>query len=140
MNYGRLVLAAVAALVAVFVYGFLVEGLLIASEYGRFPAVYRARDAMPTYMPIGIVCSFLAILLMATIYVKRYEGGSGLAEGACFGVRIGLFVVLAFVCTNYVTLNIGGKLALPQAASAFGAWTLAGIVIGLVYRPVAARR
>jgi hypothetical protein len=45
-------------------------------------------------------------------------------------------VVFAFVGTNYVILNIGGKLALEQAIGAFVQWTVVGLVIGLLYRPL----
>jgi hypothetical protein len=40
------------------------------------------------------------------------------------------------VLHNYVNLNIGLKLALGQAAAYFFQWTIVGIVIGLIYRPL----
>jgi hypothetical protein len=46
---------------------------------------------------------------------------------------MGTFVVFAFVLHNYVNL----KLALGQAAIYFFQWTIAGIVIGLIYKPLA---
>jgi hypothetical protein len=46
-------------------------------------------------------------------------------------------VVCAFVLHNYVNLNIGLKLALEQAVAYFLQWTIVGIVIGLIYRPLA---
>jgi hypothetical protein len=41
------------------------------------------------------------------------------------------------VLHNYVNLNIGLKLALMQAAAYFLQWTIVGIVIGLIYKPLA---
>ena len=64
-----------------------------------------------------------------------YQGGSGVAEGARFGVLIGVFAVCAFVVHNHVNLNIGLKLTLEQAAAYFVEWTVVGIVIGLIYKP-----
>jgi len=58
-------------------------------------------------------------------------------EGARLGVLIGIFVVCGFVLHNYVNLNIGLKLALMQAAAYFLQWTIVGIVIGLIYKPLA---
>jgi uncharacterized membrane protein len=66
-----------------------------------------------------------------------HPGGSGIAEGARFGVLIGIFVVCAFVLHNYVNLNIGLKLALGQAVAYFVQWAIIGIVIGLIYKPLA---
>lgn len=54
-----------------------------------------------------------------------------------FGVLLGIFVVCAFVLHNYVNLNIGLKLALGQAVAYFLPWTIIGIVIGLIYKPLA---
>lgn len=51
-------------------------------------------------------------------------------------VLIGVFAVCAFVVHNYVSLNIGLKLTLEQAAAYFVEWTVVGIVIGLIYTPV----
>jgi uncharacterized membrane protein len=53
------------------------------------------------------------------------------------GVLIGIFVVCAFVLHNYVNLNIGLKLALGQAVAYFVQWAIVGIVIGLIYKPLA---
>ena len=57
-------------------------------------------------------------------------------EGARLGVLIGIFAVCN-VEHNYMNLNIGLKLALGQAAAYFVQWTITGIVIGLIYKPLA---
>jgi hypothetical protein len=64
-----------------------------------------------------------------------YQGGSGLVAGARFGALIGVFAVCAFVIHNYVNLNIGGALTVISSIAYFIEWTVAGIVIGLIYRP-----
>jgi hypothetical protein len=46
------------------------------------------------------------------------------------------FAVGSFVVHNYVNLNIGLNLTLQQAAAYFVEWTVTGLVIGLLYRPV----
>jgi hypothetical protein len=51
-------------------------------------------------------------------------------------VLIGIFAICN-VLHNYVNLNIGSKLALGQAAAYFLQWTITGIVIGLIYKPLA---
>jgi hypothetical protein len=63
-----------------------------------------------------------------------YQGGSGAAAGGRFGALIGVFSVCAFVVHNYVNLNIGLTLTLPQAAAYFVEWVVAGTMIGLIYR------
>lgn len=139
MNYSSLGLAALGGTVASFAFGFLVFWLVPAliNEGHKYPAVFRPKEQMITVMPIGIVATFMAILVVAIIFAMIHQGGSGTAEGARFGVLIGIFVVCAFVLHNYVNLNIGLKLALGQAVTYFVQWTIIGIVIGLIYKPLA---
>jgi hypothetical protein len=139
MNYSRLGLAALGGMVASFAFGFLVFWLVPAliKEGHKYPAVFRPKEEMMTVMPIGMVATFISILVLAIIFALIHPGGSGITEGARFGVLIGIFVVCAFVLHNYVNLNIGLKLALGQAVTYFVQWTIVGIVIGLIYKPLA---
>ena len=138
MNYSRLGLAALGGTVASFAVGFLVFWLVPAlfNEARKYPGVFRAREEMNTFMPIGFVASFIGILVVAIIFAMIHRGGSGPAEGARLGVLIGVFAVCN-VLHNYANLNFGLKLALGQAAAYFVQWTIVGIVIGLIYKPLA---
>jgi hypothetical protein len=140
MNYARLALAAVAATVFDAVYGFAVYGTLLAPEFARYPNVYRTNEAGMAYLPLMFAGLFLAIVVVAVIYAKGYEGGSGIAEGVRFGLLLGVFVVLAFAAVNYATLNIGRRLAALVAAAGFVEWLVIGTIVGLVYQPAAGSR
>jgi len=135
MNYARLALAAVAATIFDAVYGFVVYGMLLAPEFSRYPGVYRSNEAGMAFLPLMFAGLFIAIVAVAVIYAKGYEGGSGVAEGARFGFLLGVFVVFAFVAVNYAVLNVGRKIAAMTAAAGFVEWLAIGLVIGLVYRP-----
>jgi hypothetical protein len=139
MNYLSLGLAALGGTVAYFAFGFLLLSLAPAliKEALKYPAVFRPKEEMMKVMPVGFVATFVSILVAAIIFVMMHPGGSGAMEGACFGVLIGIFVVCAFVLHNYVNLNIGLKLALGQAAAYFVQWTIVGVIIGLIYKPLA---
>jgi len=139
MNYSSLGLAALGGTVASFAFGFLVFWLLpgLVKEGHKYPAVFRPKEEMMKVMPIGFVATFISILVVAIIFAMMHQGGSGTTQGARFGVLIGIFVVCAFALHNYVNLNIGLKLALMQAAAYFVQWTIVGIVIGLIYKPLA---
>ena len=139
MNYSSLALAALGGTVASFAVGFLLFWLLpgLIKEGHKYPAVFRPKEEMMKVMPIGLVATFISILVVAVLFAMIHQGGSGTAEAARFGVLIGIFVVCAFVLHNYVNLNIGLKLALGQAVAYFVQWTIIGIVIGLIYKPLA---
>jgi hypothetical protein len=140
MNYARLALAAVAATVFDAFYGFGVYGTLLAPEFAKYPAVYRSEQTGPAYLPLMFGGLLLAIMVVAIMYAKGYQGGSGLAEGARFGLLLGVFVVLAFAAVNYATLEIGRRLAAMVAAAAFVEWFAIGTIVGLVYKPAAGSR
>ena len=137
MNYSRLALAALGGTVASFAFGFLVIWLVPAliEEGHKYPAVFRPKEEMMTVMPIGLVASFIAILVVTIIFVMIHQGRSGPMEGARLGVLIGIFAVCN-VLHNYANLNFGLKLALGQAAAYFFQWIIVGIVIGLIYKPL----
>ena len=139
MSYPRLALAALGGTVASFAFGFLLFWLApgLIEEAHKYPAVFRPKEEMNKVMPIGLVATFTSILVVAIIFAMIHPGGSAIAEDARFGVLIGLFVVCGFVLHNYVNLNIGLKLALGQAVAYFVQWTIIGIVIGLIYKPLA---
>jgi Protein of unknown function (DUF1761) len=145
MNYLSLGLAALASTVAYFAFGFLLFWLAPAliNESRKYPDVFRSKEKMMSVMPIGMAATFVAILVVAILFAMShstvYTGGSVAAEGAIFGALIGLFAVCAFVLHNYVNLNIGLKLALVQAAAYFVQWTIVGIVIALIYKPLSAQ-
>ncbi|MBI3400488.1 MAG: hypothetical protein HY048_03620 [Acidobacteria bacterium] len=135
MNYGRLVLAAVAGTVVDACYGFVVYGLLLTSEFARTPGVYRAMDTQMAYMPFLFGGVFLAMLAAAFIYAKGYEGGAGLMEGARCGAALGVFAAGYAALIGYATTNIGRKMAGELMVANLVEWTINGIVIGLVYKP-----
>jgi hypothetical protein len=139
MNVLRIFLASLGAFVAYMVFGGLIFVLIpsLKTEFLKFPTVYRDHDGQMSHMPVGMASIFLSMVVLAVLYAMLYQGGSGLVEGARFGVLIGLFVIGAFVLHNYANLNIGLTLALISAVAYFLEWLVAGIVIGLIYRPIA---
>ena len=138
MNVGRLLLAAIAATIVDAAYGFLVYGTLLHAKFASLPGVYRQDDTAPAYMPFLFSGTLLAMLAASYIYTKGYEGGSGVKEGNGFGVAIGLFAAGYASIVNYATLNIDAALGFTMAGAAFAEWILAGVVIGVVYKPAGA--
>jgi hypothetical protein len=126
MNYGRMVLAGLAGTVAYFVCGGVISGQLFAKEYKQYECVYRSREAIMTYFPMGIAATLIAIIILAAVYAKGYEGGSGALEGLRFGALIGIFIVFAVIADEYVTLNIGARLAAFMAVGRFVGWLVTG--------------
>jgi hypothetical protein len=84
----------------------------------------------------GLAGIFVAIIVFATVYASGYKGGRGLIAGARLGLLFGVFIAGAFVAVNYATINISAKLALELAISALNEWTIVGVLVGILYKPM----
>ena len=133
MNYTRLALAAVAATVADFAYGFAIYGNVLTSSFLEQGAIYRGAEAQMEYMPIGAAGIVLAMVAAAMLLaVSNFRGVGG---GLQFGLLLAVFAIGTGVVVNYATLNMTEDHAARMMLAALGEWLLVGAVIGLVYKP-----
>lgn len=136
MKYSRIALAGLGATVVYFAIGFLLFALLpLADEVRQFSAVYRTPESMQRVAPVGMVALLLSMMALAALYALAFRDGSAVVQGVRFGFLVGVFAAGSFVLHNYVSLNIGLRLALLQAVAYFVQWVGSGVVIALIYRP-----
>ncbi len=90
---------------------------------------------MQRVAPVGMVALLIAMMALAALYALAFREGPVLTQGLRFGVLVGVFTAGSFMLHNYVSLNIGLRLALLQAVAYFLQWVGSGIVIALIYRP-----
>ncbi len=137
MNYGRIALASLGAVVAYFVYGFAMFAAWpsMKTEFMKYPNVYRPKDEMMKVMPYGMAAILIAIVVVAILYARIHPAGGGMVSGLCLGALIGLFSVCTFAIHNYVNLNIGLTLTIYQSIAYFLQWVIVGAAIGLIYKP-----
>ena len=136
MNVTRLFLSSVAAFVAYFVYGAVVTGIFLKKDYMPYIGVYRPDEQIMKLFPLGMLTTLLAILLLCIIYTQTLGVSAGWVAGTRFGALVGTFMVFAHVAHNFVNLSIGPKLAIEMAIAELLQWTIVGLVIGAIYRPV----
>ena len=136
MSYPRIALAGLGATVAYFAIGFLLFAVLsLADEVRHYAAVYRPPESMKRAAPVGMASLLLAMMALAALYALGFHDGSSVAQGLRFGLLVGVFAAGSFMLHNYVSLNIGLKLALLQSLASFVQWVGSGVVIALIYRP-----
>jgi hypothetical protein len=137
VNYARVALASLVAMVAYFVYGFAMFAAWpsMKTEYMKYPNVYRPKDEMMKVMPYGMIAIFVAIVVVAVLYAKIHTAGGGIVSGIYLGALIGLFSVCTFAIHNYINLNIGLTLTIYQSIAYFIQWVIVGAAIGLIYKP-----
>ena len=135
MNYTRLALAAVVATIVDMIYGYTVYGVLLAGEFGRYPGVFRAMEAVNPNIPLLAAGVLVAMFAVAYIYGKGYEGGSGFQEGMRFGALLGIFGAGYIAVGDYVIMNIGRRLAVAMAVAGVLEFVVVGTAVVLVYKP-----
>ena len=138
MNYPRVLLAALAALIVFFAWGFLTEGWLIRKDFALSAALYRTSDLQMKYMPFGMASVLVALLAAVVLYAGWCGGTSGAMKGLQFGLLMGVLIACIHPISNLVTMNMDPRLGLEISVSTFIGWVLAGTVIGLVYKPAIA--
>jgi hypothetical protein len=136
VNYPRFLLATIAALIVFFAWGFLTEGWLLRKDFATSASLYRTSDLQMKYMPFGIASVLVALLAAVALYAGWCGTTSGALRGLQFGLLIGVFVACVHPISNLITMNMDTKLGLEIAACNAIGWVLAGLVIGLVYKPL----
>ena len=89
------------------------------------------------YMPFGLASVLVALLAAVGLYAGWCGGTSSATKGLQFGLLIGVFVACIHPISNLITMNMDTKLGLEIAASNAIGWVLAGLAIGIVYKPLA---
>lgn len=134
MNVKRLAMGAVAAWVVSIVLGYVVNEVLLAGLYGANAAAYRPEAELMANLPIGFGFTLVGMFVFGYIYVKGYEGGSGVVEGARFGALMG--VVLSFMAVNWIwaTMPISFSLAAAMMVDYVIEAAIYGAIIGGLYK------
>ena len=138
MNFGRVAAAAVVAWIVYLGLSPLVNNVLLADLYTRHASVFRPQAEMN--LVLGLGASLIGFFVFAYAYAKGYEGGAGAIEGLRFGVVVGLLLACFAVTWNYVVLPVSGSLGVAWIVDTLVEMALYGVVVGLVYRPIAGRK
>jgi hypothetical protein len=87
VNYSRIALASLGAVVAYVVYGFVMFGAWpsMKTEFMKYPNVYRPKDELMKVMPYGMVAILVAIVVVAILYAKIYTAVGGIVSGIYLG-------------------------------------------------------
>src|SRR5882724_1162731 len=123
MNYSRIALAALGAMVAYFVLGgvFFMNPAMKA-EFMKYSTIYRSQDDMKGVMPFGMLGMLLSMVVLAILFAMIHPAGAGVMEGAQFGVLVALYALGSVVLHNYVNLRIGARLTVFQAVAYSVEW------------------
>ena len=136
MDYKRLALAAVVTWIVDSIYSMVVWMGMMGPDIAANPGVFRAQEAMQAYMPLMFAGGLVGIFALVYIYAKGYEGG-GIGEGVRFGAVMGVFMVAFVNVPLFASMNVNSRFGMMTSIAGFAEMLVAGIVIGVMYRPAA---
>ena len=136
MKGKKLAKTVIAAFASIFVMELLIHQVWLGPFYRAHAQWWRPQAEMESLMPLMSVAQFVLALLLTLIYAKGYEKGKGTAEqGARFGLLIGALLMVPTSLMNYVIYPYPSSLILSWLVAGILEVTVAGAVIGAVYKP-----
>ena len=138
MNFPRVALAAAAAWVLYLGMGFLVHGVLLKDTYMHYVGVMRPEAQANAILPMAFGGALVGFFAFAYAYAKGYEGGNGVQEGLRFGVLVGIMLCGFGSVWDYMMWPISASLLAAWLIDFVVEFSMYGMVVGLIYKPLAA--
>lgn len=135
MSKKRWLLASVVATVFFIAYEWILHGFILRGYYEVTSAVWRSPETMARLLPMGWLATAIFALVLVQIYHRGHEGkGSGVAEGARFGILLGLLTTIPMSVWTYISHPIPAMLAVWWFVMGMVEMIVAGMIIGAIYR------
>ena len=135
VNCKRLLLCCVVVWVLILLSDWLFHGLILKSMYAAEPSLWRTQAEMAAKQPWMLLGQLIMGVVFCLIFLGGYED-RGPAEGLRCGLLVGLFVAGSKFIV-YAVLPIAFNLAMAWVLGAIVQWLIVGVVVALLYRPVA---
>lgn len=133
MRLSKLIVPIIAVFVFVFIYGYVVHGILLSDIYQQTPQLWRTCEDMQSHFPIMLISelAFAIIFTLFYAYLQQWMKVSlkgwqyGLGIGATFAaIQIGIYAYMPISCT----------LALLWVVDALIEPVLCGVLLSCMYK------
>jgi hypothetical protein len=129
----RFLLAFVAAYVFMFLWGWLLNGVVLKGVYAETPNLFRPQNEMMSLFHWILIGQALIILAFIMIYASGFAGGGMMA-----GIRLGILLEIAAIGSRmaiYAVQPFPGKLLVYGSMSGVVEMIIIGAIVGAIYRP-----
>ncbi|HEX9281276.1 MAG TPA: hypothetical protein VF878_02245 [Candidatus Udaeobacter sp.] len=133
----RFIIAFLAAYIFLFVWGWLLNGVLLKAVYAETPNLWRTQSEMMSLLHWIILGQALVVFSFVMIYATGFAGG-----GIIAGIRLGLLLEIAAIGMRmaiYAVQPFPGKLIFYGSASGLIEMIIVGAIVGAIYKPAPAR-
>ena len=133
----RFLIAFIAAYIFMFLWGWLLNGLLLKDVYAETPDLWRSQNEMMSLFHWIIIGQALLIFAFVAIYAGGFAGG-----GVMAGIRLGILLEIAAIGMRlivYAVQPFPEKLIVYASISGLIEMIIVGAIVGAIYKPAAAR-
>jgi hypothetical protein len=133
----RFIIAFVCAYIFMFVWGWVLNGVLLKDVYAETPNLWRSQSEMMSLFHWIIIGQALLIFAFVAIYATGFAGG-----GVMAGIRLGILLEIAAIGMRlaiYAIQPFPGKLVIYGSVSGLIEMIIVGAIVGAIYKPAAAR-
>ena len=136
MSLKRWALATVGALIVITAVDFIIHEVWLGAFYRAHPTWWRPAVEMKSLMCSMFAGHFLLAALLTVVYGKGYETGKGgIGQGVRFGLLMGALLFLPKTFMMHFVYPYPVSLLVSWLIGGLLEVTLAGAVIGLLYKP-----
>jgi hypothetical protein len=135
MNWKRFIFAFVAAYIFLFLWGWLLNGMVLKDVYAETPNLWRTQSEMLSLFHWIIIGQALIVFSFVMIYASGFAG-----RGVIAGVRLGVLLEIAAIGMRmgfYAVQPIPGKLLFYGSMSGLIEMVIVGAMVGAIYKPAA---
>jgi hypothetical protein len=129
----RFIIAFIAAYIFLFVWGWLLNGVVLKDVYAETPNLWRSQSEMMSLFHWIIIGQALVVFAFVTIYASGFAGG-----GVIAGIRLGILLEIAAIGMRlgfYAVQPIPGKLILYGSIGGLIEMIIVGAMVGAIYKP-----
>jgi hypothetical protein len=133
----RFLFAFIAAYVFIFLWGWLLNGVLLKDMYAQTQNLWRPQNEMMGLFHWIIIGQALVVFAFVMIYASGFAGGGVLA-----GIRLGVLLEIAAIgmrLAMYAVQPFPAKMIFYGSASGLIEMIIVGAIVGAIYKPSTAR-
>ena len=133
MNWKRFFIAFVAVYIFLFVWGWLLNGVIRKNVYAETPNRWRSQSEMASLFHWILIGQSLLVFAFVAIYATGFAGGGILA-----GIRLGILLEIAAIGMRmgiYALQPFPGKLLVFGSLGGLIEMIFVGGIVGAIYKP-----
>ena len=131
----RFILAFIAAYIFLFVWGWLINGVLLKDIYAQTPNLWRTQTEMLSFFHWILIGQALIVFAFVMLYVAGFADG-----GVAAGIRLGILLEIAAIGMRmgvYAVQPFPGKLLIYASIGGLIEMIITGAIVGGIYKPAA---